>query len=52
LGDSTKAWNKLGWKPELSFEALVKEMVAADLEAARRDTAIVRGGFKAFRYCE
>lgn len=32
LGDSTKAKNKLGWVPEISFEGLVSEMVDSDLE--------------------
>ena len=30
LGDSTKARNKLGWKPEYSFQNLVEEMVNED----------------------
>lgn len=34
LGDSTKARNKLGWKPKVSFEELVAMMVKSDLEAA------------------
>jgi len=32
LGDPTKAKKILGWKPEYSFEALVKEMVEKDIE--------------------
>jgi GDPmannose 4,6-dehydratase len=52
LGDATKARTKLGWQPEMSFEALVKEMVAADLEIARRDAVIARQGFKTYRYRE
>lgn len=52
LGDPTKAQQKLGWTAETSFDALVKEMVAADLEAARRDSLIAREGFKAYRYHE
>jgi len=52
LGDATKARTKLGWKPELSFETLVQEMVAEDLELARRDSAIAREGFKTFRRLE
>jgi GDPmannose 4,6-dehydratase len=36
VGDASKARSVLGWQPEYSFEMLVKEMVAADLEAARR----------------
>jgi GDPmannose 4,6-dehydratase len=31
LGDSSKARELLGWKPTVPFEALVKEMVAAEL---------------------
>jgi GDPmannose 4,6-dehydratase len=30
LGDSTKAKNELGWKPQHSFDELVQEMVDAD----------------------
>jgi len=33
LGDSTKAHQILGWKPEISFEGLVKEMVEYDVKA-------------------
>ncbi len=35
-GDSSKARAKLGWKPKVTFRELVTEMVAADLEAMRR----------------
>ena len=52
LGDSSKARMQLGWKPEISFEALVKEMVEADLESARRDAVMAREGFKIYRYLE
>jgi len=37
LGDATKAREKLGWKPTVSFDAMVKEMVLADLDAASKD---------------
>lgn len=52
LGDATKARVKLGWLPELSFYDLIREMVAMDLELARRDAVIAREGFKMYRYCE
>ena len=52
LGDATKAREKLGWTPEVKFDDLIKEMVAADLELARRDAVIVREGFKTYRNCE
>ncbi|KNC49661.1 GDP-mannose 4,6 dehydratase [Thecamonas trahens ATCC 50062] len=32
LGDPTKARTKLGWVPEVTFDALVRDMVVADLE--------------------
>ncbi|MEY4467906.1 MAG: GDP-mannose 4,6-dehydratase [Pseudomonadota bacterium] len=34
LGDASKARQKLGWSPKVSFEQLVEEMVDADLEEA------------------
>jgi GDPmannose 4,6-dehydratase len=49
LGDASKARKQLGWKPEVSFETLVKEMVSSDLEAARRDSLVAREGFKTYR---
>jgi GDPmannose 4,6-dehydratase len=38
IGDPTKAREKLGWRHEVGFEALVKEMVASDLETVKRDS--------------
>lgn len=46
LGDPSKARINLGWEPRISFEALVKEMVQADLEEAKRDELIQRAGFR------
>jgi len=46
LGDPTKAREKLGWAPRISFEDLVREMVQADLEEAKRDELCQRAGFK------
>lgn len=34
LGKSTKIQTMLGWKPEIDFEALVKEMVQHDIQTA------------------
>src|ERR1700759_5051723 len=39
IGDASKARQKLGWKPKKSFAQLVKEMVAGDLDIARREAA-------------
>jgi len=48
LGDASKARRELGWEPQISFEALVAEMVKADIELARRDALMRREGFKVF----
>ena len=48
LGDASKARARLGWAPLISFKELVAEMVAGDLEQARRDALIAREGFKTF----
>lgn len=52
LGDPTKAQTKLGWRAEISFQALVEEMIAEDLVLAKRDATIQREGFKIFRHQE
>jgi GDPmannose 4,6-dehydratase len=39
VGDASKAREKLGWKPKTPFAELVKEMVAGDLEIAKREAA-------------
>lgn len=36
VGDATKARNVLGWRPQYSFDELVREMVEADLEKLSR----------------
>jgi GDPmannose 4,6-dehydratase len=36
LGDAGKARERLGWTPRTSFESMVREMVAHDLDSARR----------------
>ena len=52
LGDASKARNKLGWTPQVTFKELVKEMVLADLETAEKDELVKRHGFKTFNYHE
>jgi GDPmannose 4,6-dehydratase len=40
LGDSRKAREQLGWKPKISFEQLVEEMINADLQLASRRASL------------
>ena len=52
LGDPTKAHEKLGWTPKISFKELVAEMVREDLKAAERDELVKKHGYQAFDYNE
>jgi GDPmannose 4,6-dehydratase len=44
LGDPAKAKAKLGWVPEITLDEMVKEMVAHDLEEARRHVLLQTHG--------
>ncbi len=44
LGDPTKAKEKLGWEPRVSFKELVKMMVEHDLELARQEKTLKDAG--------
>lgn len=44
LGDATKAREKLGWAPRISFESLVAEMMQEDLKGAQREDLLQKHG--------
>lgn len=46
LGDSSKARRKLGWFPRTDFDALVREMMQADLNIAQRNELVSNAGFR------
>ena len=52
LGDPSKAKEKLGWQPKISFSELVKEMVREDLKSAERDELVKRHGYYTNEYNE
>jgi len=52
LGDASKAKNKLGWTPKITFHELVSEMVREDLKSAERDELVKKHGFAAYDYHE
>ena len=45
LGDARKAKDKLGWVPEVSAQAMCAEMVASDLDEAKRNALLKRNGY-------
>jgi len=45
LGDPTKARDKLGWSPKITFDALIAEMVLSDLADAKRDATLRNAGY-------
>jgi len=46
IGDPTKSKTKLGWEPKYDLAALVKEMVATDVEHFRKETLLKSHGYK------
>ena len=52
LGDPTKAKEKLGWVPKISFDELVAEMVREDLKSAERDELVKKHGYSTYDYHE
>jgi len=45
LGDPAKAKAKLGWEPEITLDEMIAEMVAGDLDQARRHALLKQHGF-------
>jgi GDPmannose 4,6-dehydratase len=45
IGDPTKAQRQLGWKPHYDLAALVKEMVANDVDLFKKDKLLQDNGY-------
>ena len=53
LGDAKPVrTQRLGWKPRIGFEELVREMVQADLAEAKRDDLVRKHGYRSYEYNE
>jgi GDPmannose 4,6-dehydratase len=52
IGDGTKAFAKLGWKPTYTLPELVKEMVQSDLELFKGSLVLKESGFTIKRQYE
>ncbi|HXM22012.1 MAG TPA: GDP-mannose 4,6-dehydratase [Terriglobales bacterium] len=50
VGDATKARVKLGWRPRVNFQQLVREMAISDLHGAERDQLVKASGYKVYEY--
>ncbi|WP_416050617.1 GDP-mannose 4,6-dehydratase [Cupriavidus basilensis] len=46
LGDPAKAKEKLGWVPEITLDQMISEMVANDLDQARRHALLKQHGYE------
>lgn len=46
LGDPSKAKTKLGWEPKITAQEMCAEMVAHDLQSAKRNVLLKRHGLK------
>ena len=44
IGDATKAYEKLGWKPKYDLISLLKEMVASDVSLFKKDLHLIDAG--------
>jgi GDPmannose 4,6-dehydratase len=45
LGDPSKAKERLSWAPEITFDQMIDEMVANDLESAKKHALLERHGY-------
>ena len=45
IGDASKAYEKLGWKPKYTLQELVKEMVQSDIQLFRSNILLKESGF-------
>jgi len=52
IGDSTKAHEKLGWKPEYDLKGLVEDMMQSDIQLMKKDAYLRDGGFRTMNYFE
>ncbi|MGA2376672.1 MAG: GDP-mannose 4,6-dehydratase [Candidatus Sulfotelmatobacter sp.] len=52
IGNAAKARAQLGWRPQVTFRELVREMAAADLKAAERDQLVKTNGYRVFAHHE
>ncbi len=45
VGDSSKAKNKLGWEPKISFKELIADMMRSDLKNTKKEMFLKKEGY-------
>ena len=48
VGDASKASKKLGWKPKITLEELVRDMIKNDMELSKKEYLLKNNGYKSF----
>lgn len=52
IGDASKAYNKLGWKPVYKLQELVDDMMQSDIKLMQKDSYLKEGGYTTLNYFE
>lgn len=52
IGDASKAFEKLGWKPKYNLQMLVASMMESDLKLMRKEDYLKKGGYDSLNYFE
>ena len=52
IGNPTKAYKKLGWKPEYDLKCLVEDMMQSDIQLMKKERYLREGGFRVMNYFE
>jgi GDPmannose 4,6-dehydratase len=52
IGDPSKAFAKIGWKPRVQLPELVKMMVTNDIKLAEKELHLKKGGYEVKNYYE
>lgn len=52
IGDATKAYEKLGWKPVYKLQDLVHDMMKSDINLMKKDSYLKEGGYTTLNYFE
>jgi GDPmannose 4,6-dehydratase len=52
IGDASKAYSQLGWKPKYTLKELIAEMVSSDLRSFQQERILINSGFAVARQYE